>query len=318
VRVARQGSRDYRRTDERWPNPERDRRELLPERESGPVVDVECRRQDDVRGAHAEDVSSGPARPALATSGQAEEGAAERERTEHKQIRVFAPAQNYPTYLLRVRGRKSGLPRTVPIVIWEHNGKSLPRLGLWNRGLGTQFARSERSNPHMWRRGEVVDVDELRPKEAAVAVREGPRWQPVRAFLRCNRSFVPAGIWARPAEPSHLRLGGARRSSQVEDSLNRTFGTNTRSRSHIDRRHDYAKRREKGSTSLRGQAFDIDLLESASRDERAGQDRRGAESSTVPAWTANTVGPGHDVRFGAHPRWRSPSQGPALSRGSRR
>ncbi len=30
---------------------------------------------------------------------------------------------NYPMYLLTVRGRKSGLPRTVPIAIIERNGK---------------------------------------------------------------------------------------------------------------------------------------------------------------------------------------------------
>src|SRR6266508_4113228 len=30
---------------------------------------------------------------------------------------------DYPMYLLTVRGRKSGQPRTIPIAIWEHNGK---------------------------------------------------------------------------------------------------------------------------------------------------------------------------------------------------
>ena len=30
---------------------------------------------------------------------------------------------NYPMYLLTVRGRKSGQPRTVPIVLLERNGK---------------------------------------------------------------------------------------------------------------------------------------------------------------------------------------------------
>src|SRR2546428_14106811 len=30
---------------------------------------------------------------------------------------------NYPMYLLTVRGRKSGQPRTIPIVILEQNGK---------------------------------------------------------------------------------------------------------------------------------------------------------------------------------------------------
>jgi hypothetical protein len=37
-------------------------------------------------------------------------------------VKLFGPGR-YPMYLLTVRGRKSGQPRTVPIVIWEHQGK---------------------------------------------------------------------------------------------------------------------------------------------------------------------------------------------------
>jgi hypothetical protein len=37
-------------------------------------------------------------------------------------VKLFGPG-HYPMYLLTVRGRKSGQPRTVPIVIWEHQGK---------------------------------------------------------------------------------------------------------------------------------------------------------------------------------------------------
>ena len=40
-----------------------------------------------------------------------------------KLVGPFVFFGNYPMYLLTVRGRKSGLPRTVPIAIWERNGK---------------------------------------------------------------------------------------------------------------------------------------------------------------------------------------------------
>ncbi len=37
-------------------------------------------------------------------------------------VKLVGPG-NYPMYLLTVRGRKSGQPRTTPIVILEQNGK---------------------------------------------------------------------------------------------------------------------------------------------------------------------------------------------------
>src|SRR6202049_2915726 len=37
-------------------------------------------------------------------------------------VKLVGPG-NYPMYLLTVRGRKSGQPRTIPIVILEQNGK---------------------------------------------------------------------------------------------------------------------------------------------------------------------------------------------------
>src|SRR5579859_6112210 len=37
-------------------------------------------------------------------------------------LKLVAPGE-YPMYLLTVRGRKSGQPRTTPIVIFQHDGK---------------------------------------------------------------------------------------------------------------------------------------------------------------------------------------------------
>src|SRR5436190_2229942 len=79
---------------------------------------------------------------------------------------------NYPMYLLTVRGRKSGLPRTVSIAIIERNGK---------RYLGAPFGivdwvRNLRSAGEAiltrGRRSETVNAIELPPSEAALVLRE--------------------------------------------------------------------------------------------------------------------------------------------------
>jgi deazaflavin-dependent oxidoreductase (nitroreductase family) len=79
---------------------------------------------------------------------------------------------NYPMYLLTVRGRKSGQPRTVSIAIIERNGK---------RYLGTPFGvvdwvRNLRAAGAAiltrGRRSETVNAIELPPREAALVLRE--------------------------------------------------------------------------------------------------------------------------------------------------
>jgi deazaflavin-dependent oxidoreductase (nitroreductase family) len=78
---------------------------------------------------------------------------------------------NYPMYLLTVRGRKSGQPRTVSIAIIERNGK---------RYLGAPFGvvdwvRNLRSAGEAiltrGRRSETVKARELPPSEAALVLR---------------------------------------------------------------------------------------------------------------------------------------------------
>ena len=79
---------------------------------------------------------------------------------------------NYPMYLLTVRGRKSGQPRTVSIAIIERNGQ---------RYLGAPFGavdwvRNLRAAGEAiltrGRRSETVNAIELPPREAALVLRE--------------------------------------------------------------------------------------------------------------------------------------------------
>jgi deazaflavin-dependent oxidoreductase (nitroreductase family) len=79
---------------------------------------------------------------------------------------------NYPMYLLTVRGRKSGQPRTVPLAIIERNGK---------RYVGTPFGivdwvRNLRAAGEATltrrRRSETVNARELPPGEAALILQE--------------------------------------------------------------------------------------------------------------------------------------------------
>src|SRR5438874_669031 len=79
---------------------------------------------------------------------------------------------DYPMYLLTVRGRNSGLPRTFPIAIWEHNGKryvgSVYGIVDWVRNLRA----AGEAILTRGRRAETVNVRELPPKEAALVLRE--------------------------------------------------------------------------------------------------------------------------------------------------
>src|SRR5947208_5563179 len=78
----------------------------------------------------------------------------------------------YPMYLLTVRGRKSGQPRTVPIVIIQQNGKRYlaSPFGIvdWIRNLRA----AGEAILTRGRRSETVNARELPPKEAALVLRE--------------------------------------------------------------------------------------------------------------------------------------------------
>ena len=77
-----------------------------------------------------------------------------------------------PMYLLTVRGRKSGEPRTVPIAILERDGKRYlaSPYGLVNWVRNLRAAREAVLT--RGRRSETVRATELPPSEAALVLRE--------------------------------------------------------------------------------------------------------------------------------------------------
>ena len=79
---------------------------------------------------------------------------------------------NYPMYLLTVRGRKSGQPRTVPLAIIERNGKRYvgSPYGIvdWVRNLRA----AGEAILTRGRRSETVNARELPTSEAALVLRE--------------------------------------------------------------------------------------------------------------------------------------------------
>jgi deazaflavin-dependent oxidoreductase (nitroreductase family) len=82
---------------------------------------------------------------------------------------------HYPMYLLTVRGRKSGQPRTVPIAIWERNGTryvgSVYGIVDWVRNLRA----AGEATLTRGLRAETVTVRELPNGEAALVLREDIR-----------------------------------------------------------------------------------------------------------------------------------------------
>lgn len=79
---------------------------------------------------------------------------------------------NYPMYLLTVRGRKSGQPRTVAVAIMQRNGKRYvgSPYGIvdWVRNLrAAGEAMLTRG-----RRSETIRATEVPPGEAALVIRE--------------------------------------------------------------------------------------------------------------------------------------------------
>ncbi len=79
---------------------------------------------------------------------------------------------NYPMYLLTVRGRKSGQPRTVPLAIIERNGKryvgSPYGIVNWVRNLRAAGEATLTRGRH----SETVNARELPQGEAALVLRE--------------------------------------------------------------------------------------------------------------------------------------------------
>ena len=79
---------------------------------------------------------------------------------------------SYPMYLLTVRGRKSGLPRTVAVAIMQRNGKRYvgSPYGIvdWVRNLRA----AGEATLTRGRRSETIRAAEVAPGEAALILRE--------------------------------------------------------------------------------------------------------------------------------------------------
>ena len=78
----------------------------------------------------------------------------------------------YPMYLLTVRGRKSGQPRTVSMVILERDGKRYLGAPFGAVGWVRNLRAAGEATLKRGRRAETVNARELPPGEAAVVLRE--------------------------------------------------------------------------------------------------------------------------------------------------
>jgi len=89
-----------------------------------------------------------------------------------KLVGPFILFGSYPMFLLMVRGRKSGQPRTVALAIMERNGKRYvgSPYGIvdWVRNLRA----AGEATLTRGRRSETVSARELPPREAALVLRE--------------------------------------------------------------------------------------------------------------------------------------------------
>ena len=77
---------------------------------------------------------------------------------------------HYPMYLLTVRGRKSGQPRTVPIVLLEQNGKRYLAATYGSVNWVSNLRAAGEAILTRGRRTERITVRELPPEEAALVL----------------------------------------------------------------------------------------------------------------------------------------------------
>jgi deazaflavin-dependent oxidoreductase (nitroreductase family) len=97
-------------------------------------------------------------------------------------VKLVGPG-NYPMYLLTVRGRTSGQPRTVPIVILEQNGKRYlaATYGSVNWVRNLRVAREAILT--RGRRAETVTARELPKREAALVLRAEIKRTPLARYM---------------------------------------------------------------------------------------------------------------------------------------
>ena len=79
---------------------------------------------------------------------------------------------DYPMYLLTVRGRKSGLPRTVPLAIIQRNGARYVGAAYGTVDWARNLRAAGEATLTRGRRSETVSARELPPSEAALVLRD--------------------------------------------------------------------------------------------------------------------------------------------------
>lgn len=90
-------------------------------------------------------------------------------------VKVVGPGMivgKYPIYLLTVRGRKSGLPRTVPLAIIERNGSRYVGAAYGMVDWARNLRAAGEATLTRGRRTETVSARELPPSEGALVLRE--------------------------------------------------------------------------------------------------------------------------------------------------
>ena len=97
-------------------------------------------------------------------------------------VKLVGPG-NYPMYLLTVRGRKSGQPHTIPIVILEQNGKRYlaSPYGIVNWVRNLRAAREAILT--RGRRSETVTTRELPKGEAALVLQADIKRNPFARYF---------------------------------------------------------------------------------------------------------------------------------------
>jgi deazaflavin-dependent oxidoreductase (nitroreductase family) len=106
-------------------------------------------------------------------------------------VKLVGPG-NYPMYLLTVRGRKSGQPRTVPIVLFEQHGKRYlaATYGIVNWVRNLRVAREAILT--RGRRAEPVTARELPQDEAALVLRAEIKRTPLARYMAARFYGVTA------------------------------------------------------------------------------------------------------------------------------
>lgn len=81
----------------------------------------------------------------------------------------------YPAYLLTVRGRTSGLPRTVPIVLIHRHSKRIVASPYGHVNWVRNLQSAGEATLTRGRHAEAVKATQLEPEEAALILREDVR-----------------------------------------------------------------------------------------------------------------------------------------------